>query len=186
MDIKRTRELTFMGLYVALYIVLWYAGQFIPLLKMPQGGAIEIELAALFVASFHLGWKKGLAVSLLSILVQVMLGGANWFLNPMQYALDYIVPFSMPGIAALFSKGKYRYYIGVVIAMVLKYISQVISGAYFWPPEGGAAGSAEAWTVALTYNLWFNLATCVVCIILVPLLLDRLKAVHLIDEGQAA
>ncbi len=181
MEIKKTRELTFMGLYVALYIVLWYAGQFIPFLKMPQGGAIELELTALFVASFHLGWKKGLAVSLLSLLVQVMLGGANWFLNPMQYAMDYILPFSMPGIASRFGRGKYRYYISVAVAMVLKYLMQVISGACFWPPEGGAAGSAEAWAFAFTYNFWFNLATCIVCMILVPLLLNRLKAFHLID-----
>ena len=181
MNRDKTRDLTYMGLYVALYIVLWYAGQFIPFLRMPQGGQIEIEVAALFVASFHLGWKKGLGVALISLLVQVMLGGANWFLNPMQYALDYVIPLSAIGMADFFGRGKYKYYIGVAAGMIIKYVCQVISGVYYWPPEGGAAGSPEAWAFALTYNLWFNLATCVVCMILVPLLLNRLKAFKIIQ-----
>ena len=181
MSREKTKELTFMALYVALYIVLWYAGQFIPFLKMPQGGAIEIELTALFVASFHLGWKKGFAVALLSWLVQFLLGGLMYFVNPMQYALDYLVPWCACGMAALFGRGKFRYSMGVIIAMIIKYISQTISGAYFWPPEDGAAGSAAAWIFSLNYNLWFNLATCVVCAILVPILVNRLKAFHIID-----
>ena len=168
-----------MALYAALYIVLWYVGAFIPFLKMTQGGSIELEFAALFVASYHLGWKKGILTALAAWLLEVILGGANWYLNPMQYALDYIIPLVAGGAASLFWKGKNKSVIGIAIAMVLKYCSTVLSGAYFWPPEGGAAGSAAAWTFSLGYNLWYNLATCIVCVILVPLLIKRLDKAHM-------
>ncbi len=178
---EKTRELTFMALYVALYIVFWYLGKLVPFLQMPQGGSIELQFAVLFVASFHLGWKKGIAVSMLSWLAELILGGANWYLNPMQYLLDYILPLAAAGAADLFAKGKNRYILGVVIAMILKYASTVLSGVYFWPPENGVAGSGAAWVYSLSYNLWYNLATCVVCVILAPILLKHLKRMKLIS-----
>ena len=90
----KIQTIAYMGLYAALFVVLWYVGQFIPFLKMPDGGSIELEFAALFVASFHLGWKKGLVVALISWLLEFMFGGANYFLSPMQYFLDYLCAFA--------------------------------------------------------------------------------------------
>ncbi len=172
--------MAYMALYAALYIVLWYVGEFIPFLQMPQGGSIEIEFAAIFIASYHLGWKYGIFTALLSWLIQFALGGASWFLNPMQYILDYIVPLVVCGIASVYWRGKGKYVIGVSVGMILKYISTVLSGVYFWA-EGMAAGSKEAWIYSLGYNLWYNLATCVVCMILVPFLLQRLQKAKFID-----
>ena len=39
-----------------------------------------------------------------------------------------------------------------------------------------AAGSTEAWVFSAGYNLWYNLVTLVVCIIIVPTLIDRLTS----------
>ena len=64
---------------------------------------------------------------------------------------------------------------GIIAAMVLKYFLQACSGAYFWFPEGEAAGSAAAWLFSLGYNLWYNVATMIVCVVLVPLLVDALR-----------
>ena len=70
---------------------------------------------------------------------------------------------------------KTKKHFGIVSAMLLKYVFQVLSGVYFWFPEGEAAGSSYAWTFSLSYNLWYNLVTMIVCIFAVPLLIDRLK-----------
>ncbi len=177
------RSMAYMALYAALYVVLWYVGEFIPFLQMPQGGSIEIEVAVLFVASYHLGWKKGLCVAALSWLLQFILGGARWFLNIAQYSLDYFVPLIVMSIASIYWKGKYRYYVGVSVGMILKYVSTVLSGVYFWPPEDGVAGSAAAWVYSLGYNLWYNAATLVVCIILVPILIRSLQNARVKFEG---
>ncbi len=178
----QTKQMAYMALYAALYIVLWYVGNLIPFLRMPQGGSIEIEFAAIFIASYHLGWKKGIGTALIAWLLEFILGGASWYLNPMQYALDYIIPLVVCGAASVYYRGKGKYVVGVVIAMILKYASTVLSGVYFWPPEDGVAGSAAAWVYSLGYNAWYNLATCIVCMILVPLLLQRLTKANLIKE----
>lgn len=68
---------------------------------------------------------------------------------------------------------------GIMIAMVLKYLSQVLSGVYFWFPEGSAAGSAAAWAFSLSYNLWYNVVTMIICVILVPLLVETLRKANI-------
>ncbi|MBP3869331.1 MAG: energy-coupled thiamine transporter ThiT [Solobacterium sp.] len=60
----------------------------------------------------------------------------------------------------------------MIPAFFLKYFATVISGAYYWA-EGTAAGSVEAWSFSLTYNLGYNLVTMIVCSIVVPMLAAR-------------
>ncbi len=67
---------------------------------------------------------------------------------------------------------------GIVIVMIIKYFSTVISGAYFWA-EGTAAGSLPAWTFSLGYNLWYNLVTMIVCLLMVPVLMSRIKKANI-------
>lgn len=172
---EKIRSITYMALMIALYAVLKFAGMYIPFLQMPNGGSIELELVPVFVASYFLGWKKGAAVAMLGWLVTFLLGFEMWFVRPMQVLLDYILPLLACGLASLYWHGSYRCHVGVAVAMILKFVSQVLSGVYYWPPEGGVAGSGAAWTYSLSYNLWYNLATLVVCIILVPLLISRLE-----------
>lgn len=177
---EQIQDMAYMAIYAALYIVLWYVGKMVPFLTMPQGGSIQIEVAPLFIASFHLGWHKGFLVALLCWVLELLMGGSRWFLNVPQYLFDYIIPLIVIGVASIF-KGKYRIYIGVVVAMVLRFLSTVISGVYYWPPEDMVAGSSAAWVYSLSYNVWYNAATLIVCIILVPLLAKHLKKMMHVD-----
>ncbi len=175
---NQTRLMAFMALYAALYVVLKFVGNFIPFLQMPNGGSVEIELIAVFAASWHLGWQCGCGVAMLSWLITFVMGSGRWYLNPMQYALDYFIPLIVVGLAILFGgRGKNRYYLGILVSMFLKFASNVLSGVYYWPPEEAVAGSGPAWIYSLSYNSGYNIATCIVCLILVPVLLDRLKVV---------
>ncbi|MGI6512304.1 MAG: energy-coupled thiamine transporter ThiT [Catenisphaera adipataccumulans] len=177
---NQIRWITYLALYAALSVVLKYASQMIPFLQMPQGGSIELEYLAIFIASYHLGWKNGIIVGLLAWLLGFIFGFNNWFLNPMQYLLDYIIPVLVCGAASALCPSKnekVRLYGGVTIAMILKYASTVLSGVYYWPPEGSVAGTSAAWLYSLSYNAWYNLATLIVCIILVPLFYRALAPV---------
>ncbi len=60
--------------------------------------------------------------------------------------------------------------------MLLKYISQVISGVYFWPGEG-AAGSMPAFLFSINYNAGYNFITMVAALIITPVLVRRLRKV---------
>ena len=173
----QTKTIAYMAMYVALYVLLKFVGNMIPFLQMPNGGSIELELVALFVASYHLGAKNGVLVAGLSLLLQFALGFNFYIVSFMQFLLDYALPIVVVGAcASYFKKGtKSYYYITVVIAMILKWLCNVLSGVYYWPPEDGAAGSSIAWAFSVGYNTPYNLATLVVCLILVPLLVQRLK-----------
>lgn len=172
----QNRILAYMALYAALCVVLQYAAQLIPFLQMPNGGSIELGYAALFTASYHLGWKKGIAVGLLWWLLGFLFGFNAYYVSPMQYFLDYLAPVAVCGAAALVpAKNEKGILAGVGAAMLLKYASTVLSGVYFWFPEGSAAGSSAAWIYSLGYNAWYNLATMIVCMILVPLMIQRLR-----------
>lgn len=170
-------NITYMAAYVALYIILKYVGAFIPFLAMPNGGSIEIELIVLFIASFHLGYAKGLAVAVISLLVQFLFF-PMYIISPLQFLFDYFFPLAVCGMAAFISHEKlWQQELAIVVMMLLKTLCTVISGAYFWMESGVVAGSAPAWIFSITYNYPYNLATMVVCMILVPVVYRRLKKV---------
>ena len=74
-----------MALYAALYVVLKFAGQYIPFLQMPQGGSIELELAAVFIASYHMGWKYGILTAMIGFLLTFICGFPIYWLNLGQF-----------------------------------------------------------------------------------------------------
>ncbi len=178
---NKIRLMAYMAIYAALYVALKYFGEFIPFLKMPQGGSIEIELAVVFIASFHLGAGYGILTSLLCLAIQSIFF-PPYYLNFPQFCLDYVIPLVSIGAAGLVGrKGTVRQNISIFLAIAMKYLSQVLSGVYYWA-EGMAAGSKAAWMYSLGYNIWYNLATCVVCMILVPFLLNRLQKANVLKK----
>lgn len=98
---KQIQYLAYLALYTALYIVLKFVGNFIPFLAMPNGGSIEIELIAVCLASYHLKWKGGVAVAILSWLMTIVLGFPMYFVHPIQIALDYVLPLVFVGLSSL-------------------------------------------------------------------------------------
>lgn len=172
----KIRDLSYMALYAALALVLEYVSQMIPLLQMPNGGSINLGVIVVVVASFHLSWKKGIAVGLLWWGLGFMMGMNSWYLNPMQYVLDYILPAVVCGMASISPRiGRTNVLMGCTLAMGIRFVSTVLSGVYYWPPEGSVAGSSGAWLYSLGYNGGYNLATLIVVIVVVPLCLRRLQ-----------
>lgn len=173
----KVKDLVYMSMYVALCLVLDYVSQMIPFLQMPSGGSINLAVVPAIIASYHLGVKKGVTVGILWWVVGFILGLNNWFLNPAQYLFDYIIPAAICGVACLMPRiGKMsNIYTGVIVVSLIRFACTLLSGAYFWPPEGTVAGTAAAWIYSLSYNSYYNLATMVVALILVPIVISRIK-----------
>ena len=166
-----------MGMYIALALVLDYISQINPILQMPLGGSINLGVIPIIMASYHLGWKKGVSAGLLWWFVGFALFGLNrWYLNPTQYLLDYLVPDAIIGMACVMPKlfMKNNLYTGIVLVCVIRFISNVLSGVFFYFPEGSAPGSIGSWIYSINYNVWYNLATMVVAIIIAPILIKRI------------
>lgn len=171
----KTKDLVLMAFYLALAIALESMSKMIPF-QMPFGGKLELHVIALFAASFHLGWIKGGVTAILVFVVETFLGLNEWLIAPGQIFLDYILPLLACGIASISPKifGN-NIYSGVFIGMIIKYISHVLVGVYYWFPEGTAAWSLDAWFYSVGYNLTFCLPTLVVAMIVAPLLVMKLQ-----------
>ena len=147
-----------------------------PFLNMPSGGSINIALIPVFVASFHLGVEDGIIIGLLWWLISFALGLNKWFVCLPQYVLDYIIPSGIIGISSIFYKKKNvkEMCFGIVLTMIIRTISIIISGAIYWPGEL-ASGSKAAWVYSLTYNLPYSLATMIMLLITIPTITKSLK-----------
>ncbi|MGI6153019.1 MAG: energy-coupled thiamine transporter ThiT [Christensenellaceae bacterium] len=153
------RELTMAALCIALAFLL----SFIKLFGMPMGGSITpASMLPIMVFSYVYGWRKGLVVGLIYAVLQFV--QEPIFLTPVQFLLDYILGFSVLGLAGVFQKSIIP---GIALAGSLRFLCSFISGWVFfgmYAPEG-----MQAWLYSLMYNgaiLGVETAVCVgICLI---------------------
>lgn len=160
---EKTKGLVYMAFYAALFMVLDYLTNMLPLLKMPNGGSIGVSTIALLVCSYHLGWKKGLLTGLISVLIQFVTG-PMYIPQLLGFLLDYLIAFGIYGLASLFPNYGY-FYTGVLITNALRFISHTVGGVVVWETE---------WWASIVYNAPYMIATTIVGMIMVPILIERL------------
>lgn len=159
-----TRSIAYMAMYLALFFVLDYLSNTLPLFRMPQGGTLGLGTIALLLASYHLGWQLGLITAMLSVLIQFVTG-QMYILGFTQFLLDYFIAFSVYGIACLFPNWKY-FYSGVLITNLIRFLSSTISGVVFY---------GVTWWGSIVYQSSYMIPTLIVDLILVPLLVRALS-----------
>lgn len=176
MNNKKIRVLAYMAMLIALEVVLEFINRVIP--QMPQGGTVSFCLVPIFLAAYLLGTKEGLLVGFCSSLLLFVFGLAT-FWGWWSVALDYVIPLTVCGFAGAIKSIKlangYELPIGIIFAMVLKFISHYLSGAVLfasYAPEG-----QSPYLYSLLYNAPYNIVTMIVCFILVMLLLPKFKKV---------
>lgn len=175
MQNSKTRDITYMAIYIAMAVVLELSEEFIPLFKMPNGGNLCIAIIPIILASYQLGAKKGMLCGFIWWITTTIFGQNAYIVSFWQMLLDYLIPAMLCGAASAFPKIKKisNVYIGSVSIILLRYICFVISGAVFWFPKGSSAGSLAAWIYSLNYNLYYNLATGIVAVIVVGIVIKR-------------
>lgn len=165
---KRDRvvDLVFMAVYAALFIVLDYAAHAFGIFQMPNGGSLGLGSLAILTAAYHLGWKKGVVIGLVSIPLQYLVSGF-WFTPTwpiIGFIFDYVFPFGVYGLAPLFPTWK-GVLSGVVMTNLLRLASHTVVGTLLW---------GVPWWGSFTYNAWYMIPTLILGVVLVPLILKRL------------
>lgn len=155
------KQMVLMAFYLALFAVLDVIANWLP--KMPQGGSIGLGSIALLMASYQLGWQKGCIVGALSVLLQFVTG-QMYLLGPAQFLLDYLIPFTVYGLACLFPNYGY-FYSGILVTNFIRFISHTLSGVFFYE---------TTWTASMIYQAWYMIPTTIVGLIFVPLLVKTL------------
>lgn len=162
-----TKLLALGGMCVALSFVLSY----IKLFSMPQGGSITLaSMVPLILFAFIAGPSAGLIAGLAYGFLQFFQDAfaAHWI----SIVLDYPLAFACLGLAGIISTKikplELRFTLGVLIAIAMRFVMHVISGAVFfgmYAPEG-----MNPWVYSGVYNS-FLLVECLITIVIGLLLI---------------
>ena len=160
------RDLVYIALYAALFVVLDYVTNALNLFRMPNGGSLSFATVALLLASYHLGDKKGLLVCLVAILLMFAIGSITYY-GIASLLLDYVIAYCAYGLASAFKNIKW-FYPGIIVTNLIRLASSTLAGMLVW--------ETDLWG-SLVYNGGYIIPTMIVDLILVPLLYNMLKPV---------
>ncbi|MBE6749868.1 MAG: proton-coupled thiamine transporter YuaJ [Ruminococcaceae bacterium] len=170
-------KLTLSAIFIALATVL----SLIKIIKMPLGGSVTLfSMLPIVMISCMLGVKWGMAVSFVYSLIQLALGIAldgllGWGLTPVMLigtiTLDYVLAFSVLGIAGVFAKkGNGGICFGVISALVLRFICHLISGCVIFKELEqfeifGEIFVNRPFLYSLSYNAFYMLPEIIITVI---------------------
>lgn len=161
-----TKDLVYMAFYVALFMILDTVVNTMAIFQMPNGGSLGVSTIALLMASYHLGWKKGVIVGLVSVFAQFATG-PMYTPNLTGFVLDYLLAFSVYGMASLFPNYHY-FFSGVLITNALRFLFSTASGVWVWGLD---------WWPSAVYNSSYMIPTLIFGLILTPILYRALRPI---------
>ncbi len=212
----KTKKLITSAMLIALATVLSVLQPF----QLPFGGGITIaSMMPIVIIAYVYGTKTGLFAGFVYSLLQMLLGAktvAAFFLPGDEQMvlwqavsvclLDYIVAYTVLGFGGVF-KGKFKsdaasVCIGSVFALLLRYITHIISGAiffgawaeWFFTQEGFYAigetimrtfsGTSLAWIYSVFYNGLYMLPEIVITAIVTPAVYFALRRANLANADK--
>lgn len=163
----------FVGLAIVLDLI---AGMFSP---FKQGGSISPAMLPIFIIAFRHGWKKGMFAGLIFGVLQLIIAGSavfGWIYDPtpfkivMVIALDYIIPFTLLGLAGLFRNpfsNIKSFIFGILLGSFLRYICHSIVGVVVWGSFAADFGIDNVWFYSfIFYNLPYMAASFGLCLVI--------------------
>lgn len=181
---NKTRILVECAVMIAAATVL----SLIKIYEPPFGGAVTMfSMVPILILSFRHGVKWGCASAFVYSVLQLLLGLASvaWVPTARGVVLcilfDYIIAFSVLGLAGVFNALKTNEYvkivIGIIAACILRYTSHVISGAVVWyeiTKEGqwnDLVNQFGMWTYSAIYNIQYMGPETILTLIAAPAIL---------------
>ena len=165
----RLRALTEGAIMVALAQVLGY----IKLFELPQGGSICLSMLPIFVYCARWGFGPGMLASFAFSVLQLLLDGAYAY-SWQSMIGDYIVAYSLLGVAGLFSKKRSGFFIGTVVGSFARFLSHYITGATVWaeymPENFFGMTKTTPWVYSALYNGSFILVDAAMTLVIGALL----------------
>ena len=147
-----TKEIITAALCMGLSFVL----SCIKLYEMPLGGSITPgSMLPIILFAYIYGTPKGLIVGLLYGFMQMLQG--IYFVDVIQFALDYILAFLALGLAGLYRKNIVP---AVLIACAARFFFAFWAGMY-WIPEG-----QNPFIYSFVYNITYIGPECVICVLI--------------------
>ena len=162
--------------YAALSVALATGLSYIKMFEAPYGGSITLfSLLPIALYSYMFGVRRGTLAGFIYGLLQLLQG--PYILHPLQFFLDYIIPFAVFGLCGgvlrpLVDRSRLNPQLkaligltsGLVLATVMRYIFHVISGAVYFGEYAGDYGFDNAWTYSAVYNALYVFPDGAICV----------------------
>ncbi|MFA7075532.1 MAG: energy-coupled thiamine transporter ThiT [Candidatus Izemoplasmatales bacterium] len=165
----------------------------------PWGGSISPAMLPIFIIAYRRGIKTGLFSGFIFAIIQLIIAGMisssviaaipesdyigpTWLKLILVYLLDYIIPFTLLGLAGIFKNGLTKvkpFVFGILLASFIRYICHGLSGILIW-------GSYTSWFNEtygtnvnpfvysfIVYNLPYMVASTIFCVLIGIILLKR-------------
>ena len=162
----------------AIMVALATALSYLKLLELPQGGSVCIGMLPLFIYCYRWGWKQSFLACFAYGLLQLIFDGAYAW-GPTSMILDYLLAFSVLGVATFFRKMKGGLYIGAVVACAARFLVHFISGVTVYriyaPTELFNTTFTNPWIYSLAYNGSYMLIDLALCAVILLLLQRPMK-----------
>jgi len=159
----KVRALVEGAIMVAVAQVLSY----LKLFELPQGGSIVLGMLPIFIYCARWGFGPGMLASFAYALLQLILDGAYaWGWQSM--VGDYVLAFTVLGLAGLFSKNKYGIFIGTVVGSVARFLVHYVVGATVWaeymPETFFGMTMTTPWFYSALYNGSYMVIDMLLCL----------------------
>ena len=205
----KTRILVECALMIALSTVL----SIIQIPLLPHGGSITlVSMLPILLISYRHGLSWGVLTAFLNSLVQFVQG-----INNLAYCqtiaaqigcilLDYVLAFTVIGLACLFAKPFHNNAVGVgvssLIVCLLRYVCSVLSGYVVWKDYdyafewmtnfgwgekiAGMGENALCWLYSIVYNALYMIPETLITAIVAVLLVKLVPQLFLAQEKKSA
>ena len=152
------------AVFVALAQLLGY----LKLFQLPNGGSVTANMLPIFIYCARWGLAPGLLASLSLSVLQLLLDGAyawGW----QSIIGDYLLAYTVIGLAGMFHK-KYRgFFIGTVVGCVARFLVSWVTGAVVWgeymPDTFFGMSMTSPWFYSALYNGSYILLNMIICLV---------------------
>ena len=214
---KRTQALTVSAIMIAFAVSISAICAVMPFLNLPFGGGFTIaSMLPIIVVSYMYGTKWGLLTAFVYSIMQMLLGFNTvsafflpgdsqmvWWRAIIVCLIDYVIAYTVLGFGGIFRKRfgcKKAIVLGSILAISLRYIAHIISGAIFFgawaewfftqdgfPAWGQAilntfSGDALATVYSIIYNGTYMIPEIIITAV-VACFVTRIPQIKMVDEG---
>lgn len=165
----KSKKLTTEGIVIgAVCIALSFILCNIRLFRMPNGGSVTpASSLPIFLYAYAFGPVPGLVCAFAYSILNIF--SDPYILHPIQLLLDYLLPFTLMGLAGIFrfKKPYINMAAGIIFCVLLRYICHIASGIIFWDAwEYPPADFAYKLGYSAGYNsfIFVEMAFCLILI----------------------
>jgi len=157
----------------AVFVALAQVISYLKLFELPNGGSVTVGMLPIFIYCARWGFGPGMLASISYSILQLLLDGAYaWGWQSM--IGDYILAFSVLGVAGIFHKNKYGLFIGTVAGCAARFVVAYLVGATIWaeymPENFFGMTMTSPWIYSALYNGSYIVLSMILCLVVAALI----------------